>query len=158
VKPTKLIPALAIALSLSLSALTVSAQAQDAVSAAIKARQAQMALYAFNLGQLGAMAKGAVDYDADAAKAAAGNLVKLTSLSGGAMWLPGSDDMSADKTRALPAIWENFPDVAAKSSAVAEAAVAMEAASGNGLDALRGAIGPLGGACGACHKAYRAPE
>lgn len=132
--------------------------AQDAIAKAIEARQSQMHLYAFNIGQLGAMAKGAIAYDAEQASAAAGNLALLTTLNAGAMWLPGSDAMSADKTRALPAIWDNMADVGAKANALAEAAAAMNDAAGNGLPALQAAMGPLGGACGACHKAYRAPE
>lgn len=152
-KTPSLIAALCLTLSIGSPSL-----AQDAVSNAIKARQAQMLLYGFNLGQLGAMAKGAVPYNADVANAAAANLVHLTSLNGQSMWIADSDDMSADNTRALPAIWENLADVGAKTSAVAEAALAMQAAAGSGLDGVRGAIGDLGAACGACHKIYRAPK
>ena len=38
--------------------------------AAVKARQSAMTLYSFNLGLLGGMAKGDIEYDADAASAA----------------------------------------------------------------------------------------
>lgn len=143
------------------AALGTTAMSDDhvdpAVAAAVKARQAQMQLYAFNLGQLGAMAKGEVEYDADAAKAAAGNLAKLSSLNGRAVWLPGSDDASigTDMTEALPAIWAEGSDIGEKAMALASAASEMEAAAGDGLDSLRGAIGKVGGACGACHKVYR---
>ena len=41
-----------------------------AIAAAVKARQAQMTLYAFNLGALGAMAKGEAEYDAGVAAGA----------------------------------------------------------------------------------------
>lgn len=132
--------------------------AQDAVADAIKARQSQMRLYAFNLGQLGAMAKGAIEYNADQASAAAGNLALLSTLNAGAMWVPGSDSMSVSNTRALPELWDNMADVGAKAQALAAATAAMNDAAGNGLEALQAAMGPLGGACGACHKAYRAPE
>ncbi len=153
-KPAKI--ATLLALTLGLSATTVFAQ--DAVSQAVKARQAQMALFGYNLGQLGGMAKGAIAYDADAARAAAGNLVSLTAIDGRSMWVADSDEMSADNTRAKSEIWNNFADFGAKFSDLRGATVAMEAASGEGLDALRGAIGGLGGACGACHKVYRAPK
>lgn len=143
--------------SVLVGASTLPLLAQDALDGAIKARQSQMQLYAFNLGQLGAMAKGSVDYDADAAKAAAGNLVKLTSLAAGPMWLPGSDNSAKTNSRALPELWQNFPDVGAKAKAAADAAVALEMAAGTSLEALQGAMGAMGGACGACHKAYRAP-
>ena len=70
---------------------------------AVTARKAHMQLYSFNLGTLGAMAKGEVEYDADAASAAAGNLAALAALSQRAYWVPGtsSDDLP-DESRALP--------------------------------------------------------
>ena len=49
-------------------------------------------------------------------------------------------------------------DVQSKGMALAAAADAMAAAAGNGLDSLRGAMNGLGGACAACHKAYRQPQ
>ena len=45
--------------------------ADKAILAAVKARQSQMTLYSFNIGLLGGMAKGEIEYDADAAMAAA---------------------------------------------------------------------------------------
>ena len=131
--------------------------AQDA-NPAVTARQSLMTLYAFNLGTLGAMAQGNVEYDAAAAQAAADNLVKLTSLSAATMWPAGTDNMSIEGTRALPALWENMADVGAKAGAVAEAAAGMAAAAGTDLASLQAAMGPLGGACTECHKAFRAPE
>lgn len=122
----------------------------------VGARQALMQSYAFQIGTLGAMAKGQVPYDSAAAQTAADNLVLLSRVNSAAMWPAGSDSDSHAGTRALPALWQNFPDVAAKGMALAKAAEGMAAVAGSDLDALRGAIGPLGGACGACHKAYRA--
>jgi len=66
--------------------------------------------------------------------------------------------MSIDGTRALPALWENFPDLMTKGKALADAAAGMADAAGTDLASLQAAMGPLGGACSACHKAYRAPE
>lgn len=139
-------------------ALIGTAIAHEGENPAVKARTSVMQLYAFNLGTLGAMAKGEADYDADAATRAANNLVVLTQIDQSAMWPAGSDNVSDPSTRALPAIWENFPDVGAKGQAMAEAAVAMQAAAGQDVEALKAAMGQLGGACSACHKAYRAPE
>ena len=133
------------------------AMAQDA-NPAVTARKSQMQLYAFNLGTLGAMAKGEAAYDSQAAQGAADNLVKLSSLSAAPMWPAETDDMSIDGTRALATLWDNFPDVVEKTGALAAAAEGMAAAAGTALAALQQAMGPLGGACSACHKAYRAPE
>ena len=137
---------------------TAESHVDPAIAGAIKARQATMQLYAFSLGTLGGMAKGAIDYDADAASAAANNLAALTKLNQMAMWPQGSDSESVDGSRALPAIWTDFAGVSEKAKAAADAADAMAMAAGNGLDALRGAIGGVGASCGGCHKAYRAPE
>ncbi|MGI9248180.1 MAG: cytochrome c, partial [Woeseiaceae bacterium] len=52
----------------------------------IEARQAFMTVYRFNLGILGAMAKGEMEYDAAQASAAANNLLAAANMSNGAMW------------------------------------------------------------------------
>lgn len=123
---------------------------------AIKARQAQMTLYSFNLGILGAMAKGDREFDADAANLAAGNLAAVSAVWMPETWIPGTDNESAKGTGALPALWTDDPaKVGAKSQALTDAAAALAKVSGS-LDGLRGAIGPVGQSCGACHKAYRA--
>ena len=134
--------------------------ANPAVMGAVKARKAQMQLYAFNIGLLGGMAKGEIDYDADAAGKAAANLAALTRLDQSRMWPPGSDNeaLGMDATEALPKIWAADSDIMTKGMALGEAAAAMEGAAGGGLDALKAAIGPLGGSCGGCHKVYRQPK
>lgn len=139
------------------AAVLGSAIAHESENPAIKARTSVMQLYAFNLGTLGKMAKGEAEYDAEVASNAANNLVTLTQIDQSAMWPAGSDNASDPTSRALPAIWENFPDVSAKGKAMSDAALAMQSATGQDLEALRAAMGGLGGACSACHKAYRAP-
>ena len=143
------------ALGLAIAAGT--AFADGHVDAAIKARQSQMQLYAFNIGTLGAMAQGEMEYDAAKASTAANNLVTLTAIDQSLMWPQGSDSANA-KTRAKPEIWANFPDVMTKGKAMADAALAMQGAAGTDLDSLRAAMGALGGSCGGCHKPYREPE
>ena len=131
--------------------------ADKAIAAAVKARQAQMTLYAFNLGALGAMAKGEAEYDAAVAAGAAANLAALAQSDQSRMWPPGSDNetLGKDATGALPAIWQAGSTAGEKGMALAQAAVAMEAAAGNGLEALQGAIGAVGKSCGSCHESYR---
>jgi len=144
--------------AIAVAVFVTGASAQDPISNAITARQSMMRLMAFNIGTLGAMAKGARDYDAATAQTAASNLAKVASLDDRAMWPKASDDMSVSHTAAKPEIWTNLKDVSGKFSALIEASAAMDKAAGGGLDALRGAIGPLGKACGTCHKAYRTPK
>lgn len=146
--------ALAIATAATLT-VGAPALAQDAASAAVKARQSHMQLYAYNLGILGGMAKGAVEYDADAAQTAADNLATLATMNTYSYWLPGTAAGEIDGSKALAAIWEEGSDIGAKAGALGEAALAMKAAAGTDLAALQGAIGPLGASCGGCHKAYR---
>jgi cytochrome c556 len=133
--------------------------AADAIDDAIKARQAFMQVNAFNLGILGAMAKGERAYDAELASALAGNLQAQASMRNGAFWPAGSgNDVAAlaDKTRALPAIWTTYPAVVEKNQAWADATVALAAVAGDGLEALQANIGPVGQGCGGCHSDFRA--
>ena len=82
-------------------AVLAASHANPAAEAAVKARKAHMQLYAHNLGILGAMAKGEVDFDAEAAQSAAGNLVMLAGINEASYWVEGSDSMSMIKA-ALP--------------------------------------------------------
>ena len=72
-------------------------------------------------------------------------------------WPPGTSTAElGDETKALPAGWESasMDDVMAKGGALAEAAMAMQAAAGS-LEGVQASIGAVGGACGGCHKVYR---
>ena len=139
-------------------ALSGVAVAQDAPFAMqIKARQGLMNYRAINIGTLGAMAKGDAAYDAAAAKAAADALLASASLDVSMLWPAGSDNTANPKSNALPAGWAADSDVGDKDEAFVKAAQAMSAAAGTDLASLQGAMEALGGACGACHKAYRAP-
>lgn len=123
---------------------------------AIKARQSQMQLYAWNISTLGAMAKGKMAYDAKRAQAAADNLVLLARMSGAGMWPAGSDSTALPgKTRAKKEIWSTYPKVVEASKAFSAAAEKMAVAASKGLDSVKGAIGDLGKGCGGCHKPFR---
>jgi len=125
---------------------------------AIAARQAHMRLNGHNIGVLGAMAQGKIEYNADAASAAAGNLAALAKMNQSTYWPQGSDSGANANTRALPELWNDFPGVIKISKDLVAATTAMDSAAGVSLASLQGAMGPLGGACGACHKAYRQPK
>ncbi len=140
--------------------LATVAEAAD-FSKQIKARQSVMQLYAFNMGQLGAMAKGETAYDAAAAKGAAGNILAVSKLYGGAMWPKGSDNTVPgleNATRAKPENWTNYPKAKEAHMNLVAAAETLAAEAGNSLDALKANIGAAGEACGACHKPFRAPK
>jgi cytochrome c556 len=156
-KRNKVLIAASLASVLSVGAVFADDPADNPFAAGVKARQAQMQLYAFNLGILGAMAKGKADYNAEAAALAANNIVHIASIHQPQAWALGSDNSAVKETRALPALWQNFPDVGEKSKELFAAAQAMNAVAGDGQNAVGGAMGRLGAACSACHKAYRAP-
>ena len=128
---------------------------------AVKARKSHMQLFAFNLGVLGGMAKGEVEYNADSATGAANNLVALAQMSHANYWPQGtsSDDLP-DESRALPALWTNegFGKAVEIGTALSEAAVALAAVAGDGQAALGPALGPVGRQCGACHEAFQKPR
>ena len=152
---------IAVAAGAALVAGATAAISGEAEERAAKARQALMQVYAFNLGQLGAMAKGEMEYNADLAKASADNLVKATTMNGMAMWPKGSsmdDEGMAGKTWAKADIWADGSDVGEKAKAMREAAAQMAEVAGNGLDAMKGAMGGVGGGCKGCHEKFRAPK
>jgi Cytochrome c556 len=133
------------------------AMAQD-FSAELKARQGQFRIMALNLGVLGGMAQGKIDYDADAAQEAADTLVAVSMISQTPHWPEGSDNFALDGTRALPAIWENTEGFLAKWSDFGEAALVMQTAAANGVEAIGPALRQVGGTCSACHDDYRQPQ
>ena len=146
-----------IAVATCLAVATPAAFAQD-VEGAIKARKAHMQLYSHHLGILGDMAKGKTDYNAELAASVAGDLAKLTTLMQASYWPAGSDNSNNPNTRLLPKAWDNMNDIIKISQDLGGAAATLASAAGNGVEALQGAIGPVGQSCGACHKPYRAPK
>ena len=144
--------------SLAALAIGAAAVAQDAMSGAINARQGHMQIMQLNLGVLGNMARGNIEYDAEQATLAANNLVTMGQISQAFYWPAGSDNASVEGTRALPALWQNFPDVISISQDYVAATANLAAVAGDGLDAMRAAVGPVGQACGACHDGYRATQ
>jgi cytochrome c556 len=147
--------ALALGAALVAAPLTATAQSFDNH---IAARKGEMQIMSFNLGILGGMARGNMPYDAEAAQAAADNLVAISQLTQTVQWAEGSDNMELSNTRALPAIWDDFADFQAKWASFGERAVALQAVAGQGAEGLGAAIGGVGGTCQACHEAYRQPN
>ena len=137
------------------SALALSATAQES-NPAVDARQGQFQVMALNIGVLGNMARGNTDYDAETAQAAANNLLTISQLDQRFHWPVGTDNASIEGTRALPAIWEEGSRVIEIWGEFGAGAEGLAAVAGDGLDAMRAALGPVGAACGSCHDDYRA--
>ncbi|WP_207063418.1 cytochrome c [Motiliproteus sp. SC1-56] len=145
------------AASLALTTTALAAAPDDA----IKARKGLMRLYAFNVGLVGDMAKGKSDYDAQVAATAADNLLILSRLDTGALWPPGSHERNSEleeKTRALPAFWEDPEGVRKAGEELGKALKGLSEAAGNGLPSLRQAMKPVGEGCKGCHKEFRAEK
>lgn len=121
----------------------------------IAARQGMFQMNGVSLGILAGMVRGRIDYDADLAQAAADNLVNVSQFNMAPLWPEGSDSDAIESTAALPAIWENYDDFLAKFDDFGEAALVMQAAAGEGTDAIGVALRGLGGSCGACHDSYQ---
>ena len=148
-----------VAAALALAVFTGSgvANAQQDHSGAVKARIAYMQLNGFFMGQLAAVAKGQVPYDAAQATGVAKSLLALSNMDAGAMWPPGSDNQALPgKTRAKPELWTTFPAVMEKANALNTALEAMVVAAGTDLASLQGAFGAVGAGCGGCHRSFRA--
>ncbi|TBN39371.1 cytochrome c [Paracoccus subflavus] len=145
------VKAIALAASLFVPSL---AAAQD-TDAILEARQGFMSLLSFNMGKLSGMAKGEIEYDAEAASVAASNIVALTNYDIWPLFVEGTSSEDLDNSDALPAIWENPDDFRAKFAALREAAAGAPATVGGGQEALGPALQQLGGACKSCHDDYR---
>lgn len=124
------------------------------VAGAIKARSAHMQLYAHNLGLLGGMAQDKIPYDAASAASAAANLAAVAGLDQSRYWPEGSDADAAG-TKALAVIWTDREGFDKATMNLATAAAALASVAGDGADAMKAAFGPVGGACGECHRNYR---
>ncbi|MBF9033636.1 cytochrome c [Rhodobacterales bacterium HKCCE2091] len=142
--------------ALALAALPTLAAAQDPNRTAILARQGQMELLQLHGGVLFGMARGNIDYDAELASLAAGNILAVTTLDQSLLWPEGSGVGEAtEETRALPAIWEDNATFMGHWSDLGLAAEALAEAAGGGLESMQAAIGPLGQSCSGCHESFR---
>ena len=135
--------------------MAVGVQAAD-MKRPVEARQAVMKLNSFYMGQLGAMAKGNIAYDAKTAQGAAESLHALSTMDTSKMWVSGSSRADiGDMTRAKAEIWTTYPEIGKKSQALRAALEGLVKVAGTGLDGLKSGIGPVGQACGGCHKEFR---
>jgi cytochrome c556 len=148
----------AIVPALGAAAIATAAFAQDDLPAPVKARKAHMQLYGYNVGILANMARGNTEYDAEAATAAAESLTTLSGMNHERYWAPGTDNESLEGTKALPAIWDNLPDVIEKTEALHEASISLAGTAGDRIEALQGGLKQVGGACGDCHEDYRVSD
>jgi len=142
-------------LLIGLTLITPGFAAKDPNQKAIKARQGEMQLRSFNAGPLFAMAKGEIEYDAELAATLANNMKLLLDVNMGRAWPTGSDNSFYEETTATPKIWETYPEIGEYGKRYKTAVTELAAEAGNGLDALRSKVGPLGKSCKGCHDEFR---
>jgi cytochrome c556 len=134
------------------------AEEEDPFADAVEMRHGLMLQMATDLGKVGAMAKGETPYDQAVASRAAANITAIASVLSMDQFPAGSEYQAATDSFALPAIWATQDDFLTKVADLNTAAAAFQTAAGTDLDSLKAGMGVLGGACSACHKAYRQPE
>ena len=139
-----------------ISVSTLSFAAKDPKENAIKARQGEMQLRAFNVGPLFGMVKGRIPYDAELAGKLAGNLKLMLDLDNDRAWMQGTDiGAYPGKTTALAKVWTTSPEIAEYGKNYVKAVNELASVAGSGIDGLKSKIGPVGKACKACHDDFR---
>lgn len=154
----RLITVLSAATLAVLGVAAVAQEAEDPFADAVEMRHGLMLQMASSLSQLGAMAKGEAAYDAATATKAAQNVAAIASVISMEQFPAGSEYEKAADSFALPSLWANEADFLQKVADLNMAASALVADAGTGVDGVKAGFGVVGGACAACHKAYRQPE
>ncbi len=134
------------------------AEEEDPFADAVEMRHGLMLQMATDLGKVGAMAKEEVPYDAAVAGKAAANIAAVASVLSMDQFPAGSEYQKATDSFALPAIWASQDDFLKKVADLNTAAATFQTAAATDLDSLKAGMEGIGGACAACHKAYRQPE
>jgi len=151
----KILISLAIAATLSTPfAFAQEASSEKQAATAVQFRQAVLQLVRSNMGPLGGMAKGQIDFDADLMSKNAMRIEQLALM---------MDDYFALDTRkfkletaAADAIWEEMDDFQSKSKAMVDAAANLQKIALAKDEAnYRKAIGALGTSCKSCHDKYK---
>ena len=138
-----------------IAAMSISgfAYAHAGADGVVKDRMDMMGEIARAMKTIGQMVKGAVAYDAQAAKAAAneiyGHMSHMTE-----MFPEGSTEKPSE---ALPVIWENWDEFVALSDKLKVDArqLAEIAGSSTSADAIKVQFGVVGASCGSCHEKFR---
>lgn len=141
-----------LALSLGIGAgYATSVLAQAKPEVLVKQRQSAMTLISKYFGPLGLMAAGKAPYDSAVAARNSGYLQALTQMP----WDGFTADTKGEKSRGLPAIYEN-PAKFKEAQDHLTGAVAKMAAAAKDEAAFKSAAGEVSKACSNCHGDFRA--
>jgi cytochrome c556 len=130
------------------------AQAVDEPENVIKYRQSVMKAMGGHIGGIAGVVKGEVSHVSHVAAHAQGINAMSKLLVG--LFPKGTSQMDSAKTRALPAIWDDFSKLEAAAKALeVESAKMVEVAASGDLGAIGAQLGNMGKTCGGCHKPFR---
>ena len=140
---------------LAAAAVTLSAPASAQFAKpedAIKYRKAAMWVQQVHFGRVAAMAAGRVPFDAKVAADNASIAETMSKLS----WVAFGEGTDKGDTRAKPEIWiDNAKFKEASEKMQGEMVKLAAVAKGGNIDAIKTAVGAVGGACKGCHDAFR---
>ena len=131
-------------------AATTALAHQGVQNHAVKARMEAMGAIAENMKTLGTMAKGAREFDAQAARKAAAAIVQHAEQTPVLFEANETDP----KSEAKSIIWDEFDDFTRKSDDLVRVATEISETDLT-IDDVRAAVGALGATCKACHATYR---
>jgi cytochrome c556 len=143
---------IAAAVVVSLGAVGGAALAQVKPEVLVKQRQSAMTLIGKYFGPLGGMAQGKVPFDAKIVQRNADYLGALVQMP----WDGFDPSTKNEKSRALPAIWEQPDKVKdAAQRLQSEVAKLQQVAKSGDEGAIKAQIGAVGKACANCHDNFR---
>lgn len=131
-----------------LAAASMAAAHAEVSNETVKARMDGMKAIGGAMKTLGGMAGGKMEFDAAAAQAA----LDTVAMEAAAVPTKFEAQETDPESEAKDDIWANWDDFVAKAGALEAAAKGADGSSAAGLGA---AMGAMGGACKACHSAYR---
>ena len=147
----KLVATLTLAAAALVAALPAHAQFAKPEDA-IKYRKASMTIMAAHFGRVAGMAAGRIPFDATAAANNAAVAEQMSKLH----WPAFMEGSGSGDTGAKPEIWSNAAGFKAAADKLQTAMTNLSnAAKGGNLDAIKAAVGPVGGACKGCHDDFR---
>ena len=137
---------------IALGAMGGAALAQVKPDVLVKQRQSAMTLIGKYFGPLGGMAQGRVPFDAKLVERNADYLNALAQMP----WDGFDPSTKNEKSRALPAIWEQPDKVKdAAQRLQSEVGKLQSVAKGGDESAIKAQIGAVGKACANCHDNFR---
>ena len=139
-----------IALGLALVTATTALAHQGVQNPAVLARMDGMRAIADNMKTLGQMAKGATDFDAARARAAAASIARHAAATPQLFETQETDP----KSEARPAIWSDFADFAGKATELEAIAIGLSTSIDDPAD-VKAAMAVLRANCKSCHSVYR---